>query len=512
MLIRPAVALLALAVGVASSAHKQTIFTDAKLHNETVPNTLPIIPESLASITSVDSFTTLSHPRFPHHAVRIKKSDFCDPTVSVYTGYLDVDQGAKHLFFYFFESRRNPETDDVMMWINGGPGCSGSFGLLFELGPCNIDVDGLSTNGTKWNPYSWNKEVNIFFLDQPVGVGYSYADFGETVETTEDAAHNVHAFITIFFEVFKQFEGRPLHLASESYGGQYLPVFASEIYDQNEIAKAEGRPTINLQSVLIGNGITDISTLYQGRYEIECGTAALEIPFQQISSCVRMKSALPRCQALMRDGCIDQFDHMNCGTAVAFCDAQLSTAMWASGRNVYDISKPCEGPLCYAGNAIIRDFLDASETRKMLGAESPGAFSLCSDVVGRNFASHLDKWAHHTQDYVAALLERDIRVLIYAGTYDWQCNWVANKLWVDKLDWTGRSAYAKESWRSWYVDGEKVGETKNAGPLTFVTVLGAGHMVPHDKPAEAQALVSRWLANQAVYGVEDMHTADTVTQ
>ncbi|KAG1863717.1 Alpha/Beta hydrolase protein [Suillus subluteus] len=512
MLIRPLATLLALAVGI--GAHKQAIFTDDKLHNEKVSNALPIAPENLASLT-VDSFTTLSHARFPHHAVRIKKSDFCDPTVSVYTGYLDVDQGAKHLFFYFFESRRKPETDDVMMWINGGPGSSSALGLLFELGPCSIDINGSSPNGTRWNPYSWNQEANIFFLDQPVGVGYSYADFGETVETTEDAAQNVHAFITIFFEVFKQFEGRPLHLSGESYGGRYLPIFASEIYDQNEIAKAEGRPTINLQSVLIGNGITDISTLYQGRYEIECGTAALEIPFQQISSCVRMKSALPRCQAFMRDGCIDQFDHMNCGAAVAFCDAQLSTAMWASGRNVFDISMTCENQEpCYAENAIIRDFLDAPGTRKTLGAESPGNFSLSSGIVGRNFVSHLDKWGHHTQDYVAALLERNIRVLIYAGTYDWQCNWIANKLWVDKLDWTGRSAYVNESWKSWYVDGEKAGETKNAGPLTFATVLGAGHMVPHDKPAEAQALVSRWLANQAIYGVKDMHTdtANTAAQ
>jgi carboxypeptidase C (cathepsin A) len=132
---------------------------------------------------------------------------------------------------------------------------------------------------------------------------------------------------------------------------------------------------------------------------------------------------------------------------------------------------------CYAENANIRDFLDAPGTRKMLGAESPGNFSLSSGIVGKNFASHLDKWAHHTQDYVAALLERNIRVLIYAGTYDWQCNWIANKLWVDKLDWTGRSAYMKESWRSWYVDGEKAGETKSTGPLTFATVLGAGHMM-----------------------------------
>lgn len=80
MLIRP-VALLALAVGI--GAHKQAIFTDDKLHNETVPiNALPIVPESLASLASLDSFATLSHARFPHHTVRIKKSDFCDPTVS----------------------------------------------------------------------------------------------------------------------------------------------------------------------------------------------------------------------------------------------------------------------------------------------------------------------------------------------------------------------------------------------------------------------------------------------
>jgi carboxypeptidase C (cathepsin A) len=51
-----------------------------------------------------------------------------------------------------------------------------------------------------------------------VGVGFSYADHGETVETTETAAKNVDAFLRIFFENFKQFSGRRLHLAGESYG------------------------------------------------------------------------------------------------------------------------------------------------------------------------------------------------------------------------------------------------------------------------------------------------------
>ena len=35
-----------------------------------------------------------------------------------------------------------------------------------------------------------------------------------------------------------------------------------------------------------------IVSLYDGRYEIECGTAALEVPFQKISTCVQMKIAV----------------------------------------------------------------------------------------------------------------------------------------------------------------------------------------------------------------------------
>ncbi|CAK5278138.1 unnamed protein product [Mycena citricolor] len=443
-----------------------------------------------------EEFKTLSSARFPNHRVRVKQSAFCDPTVNVYTGYLDVDEGAKHLFFYFFESRRDPAKDDVLMWINGGPGCSSSMGLLMELGPCSIDM---SSNGTVWNPHSWNSFANIFFLDQPVGVGFSYAEHGETIETTEDAAKNVHAFISLFFEAFPQFEGRALHLSGESYAGRYLPVFASEIYDQNR----QGHSNINLQSVIIGNGITDISTLYPGRYEIECGTAALEVPFQSIGTCVRMKAAvslisnltpapsslttyqLPRCQQRMKESCIDRFDAIDCQAAVSFCDSQLSSGMWASGRNVYDISKMCVGDgLCYEENQIITKYLSDPAILSLLGVSPDAAnFSSCSNAVGRQFSSHLDKWNFPTQHYVSGLLDRGIRVLIYAGTYDWQCNWVANKLWVDKLEWSGQAQYAALEWTSWGTNG-KAGEVKQSPdlPLAFVTVRG-----------ESLAMLSAWL-------------------
>lgn len=36
-----------------------------------------------------------------------------------------------------------------------------------------------------------------FISPTRVGVGFSYADYGETVETTEDAAKNIHAFVFV---------------------------------------------------------------------------------------------------------------------------------------------------------------------------------------------------------------------------------------------------------------------------------------------------------------------------
>lgn len=49
----------------------------------------------------------------------LKTSWHTDCDNSVYTGYLDVDAGAKHLFFYFFESRSNP--DKGMPLLNNAP-------------------------------------------------------------------------------------------------------------------------------------------------------------------------------------------------------------------------------------------------------------------------------------------------------------------------------------------------------------------------------------------------------
>lgn len=96
------------------------------------------------------------------------------------------------------------------MWLNGGPGCSSSTGLLFELGPCSISDNGKNTT---FNPYSWNTHSNIVFLDQPVNVGYSYGE--GSVNNSPVAGKDVYAFIELFINRFSEYSEKPFHLAAE---------------------------------------------------------------------------------------------------------------------------------------------------------------------------------------------------------------------------------------------------------------------------------------------------------
>jgi hypothetical protein len=74
-------------------------------------------------------------------------------------------------FFWFFESRKDPLHAPLVIWLNGGPGTSSTASALGENGPCIVQSD---SNSTKLNPWSWNNEVNMLYIDQPNQVGFSY--------------------------------------------------------------------------------------------------------------------------------------------------------------------------------------------------------------------------------------------------------------------------------------------------------------------------------------------------
>lgn len=224
-------------------------------------------------------------------------------------------------------------------------------------------------------------------------------------------------------------------------------------------------------------------------------------PVLPISTCIRMKQTLPRCQKWMKEACVDQLDDISCTAAWMFCETEISNPLEATGLNPYDITKPCGGPIadvfCYPINKEIKGYLSRPDVRSTLGVDEsvPQNFSLVSWEVNSAFMASMDH-VFPNQFYIAALLERGIRALIYTGVNDFACNWVGNDRMTRDMEWTGREAFSVQPLRDWLVDGKVAGQTRSAGPLTFATINDAGHMAPYDKPAESLELVNRWLANE----------------
>lgn len=96
-------------------------------------------------------------------------------------------------------------------------------GLFQEHGPCRITNDSSSVT---YNRYSWNNASNVLYIDQPVGVGFSYGS--ETVGTSGEAASDIWKFMQIFLKDsrFSKYATAPLAIWTESYGGHYGPTFA----------------------------------------------------------------------------------------------------------------------------------------------------------------------------------------------------------------------------------------------------------------------------------------------
>jgi serine carboxypeptidase-like clade 2 len=59
----------------------------------------------------------------------------------------------------------------VLLWLNGGPGCSSLLGAGQENGPFYFLPN--STN-MEVNVWSWNKNASVLYLESPPGVGFSY--------------------------------------------------------------------------------------------------------------------------------------------------------------------------------------------------------------------------------------------------------------------------------------------------------------------------------------------------
>ena len=400
-------------------------------------------------------------------------------SVKQYSGYLDDNEEDKHLFYWFFESRNDPKNDPVVLWLNGGPGCSSLTGLFLELGPSFVN----KKIGLDYNPYSWNSNASVIFLDQPVNVGYSYSS--SSVSDTVAAGKDVYALLTLFFKQFPQYAKQDFHIAGESYGGHYLPVFASEILSHKN-------RNINLQSIMIGNGLTDGLTQYAYYRPMACGDGGWPAVLDK-SECQAMDNALPRCQSLIQK-CYDSESVWSCVPASIYCNNALLGPYQRTGQNVYDVRGKCEdsGNLCYSEIGYISKYLNEEKVMKALGAEVD-SYEGCNFDINRNFLFQGD-WMMPFHRLVPDILKK-IPVLVYAGDSDFICNWLGNRAWTEALEWPGQSAYKKAPMEDLTLqsNGTKIGSVKSSGGFAFARLHAGGHMIPHDQPAASLDMFNRWL-------------------
>ncbi|KAL6301520.1 Alpha/Beta hydrolase protein [Sparassis latifolia] len=451
-------------------------------------------------------YELVSHPAFEQYQLRMKEPKLCDPTVKQYSGYLDIAQD-KHLFFWFFESRVNPADAPLVLWLNGGPGCSSSTGLLMELGPCNIDSDGRNVTSNK---HSWNTHANVIFLDQPVNVGYSYADEGTSVNTSPVAGQDVYAFLELFLSRFPKYSKLPFHIAAESYGGTYAPNIAAVVHKENQAlvrshsAASRGLMYINLASVILGNGLTNPHVQMASVPDWACDGPYAVYDDPEGPQCSALRTKVPTCQRLLKS-CNDFESRLTCVPALLYCNSQIMGPLMQLGLNPYDVRRKCDrskdGDLCYPQMSWIEMWMNLPEQKYELGVNPAQEFSACNMEVNQAFALQGDG-AHNSAKLLPELVENGIRLLVYAGTADMMCNFIGNERWVEQLESKFRDEFASAQSVPWTVtETGKIGglvrsaggHGASAGNVTFVAVHEAGHMVPFDQPEAALDLITRWI-------------------
>ncbi|XP_021734365.1 serine carboxypeptidase-like 20 [Chenopodium quinoa] len=459
-----------------------------------------------------------------------------------YSGYITLDgrqnnktSPPKNLFYYFVESERNPDKDAVVLWLNGGPGCSSFDGFVYEHGPFNFQA-GKTKNSLPLlhpNPYSWSKVASIIYLDSPTGVGLSYSENQTKYQTGDvQTARDTHTFLLKWFEQFPEFNKNPFYVAGESYGGIYVPTLASEIV---EGLKAKVNPTINFKGYVVGNGVTA-----EQKYD---GNALL--PFAHG-------------MALISDDLYREFTN-SCGLdiesdGVPECQGYRDKLYKAiQGLNIYDILEPCyhnpgneqtqnlslpnsfkqlgvtdkPHPVrkrmfgrAWPYQMLVKDglvpswpelnslqtdrrvsvpctsdevaaaWLNNESVRKAIHAKSVneiGSWSLCMSLVFNHDAGSMIKYHRNltTQGY---------RALIYSGDHDLCVPYTGTQAWTSSLGYQ-----ILDEWRPWTSNNQVAGYVQAyEHNLTFITIKGAGHTVPEYKPREALDFFSRWLEGKSI--------------
>ncbi|PWZ05273.1 Serine carboxypeptidase 24 [Zea mays] len=395
-----------------------------------------------------------------------------------YAGYVTVDAKAgRALFYYFVEAPQDPSNKPLVLWLNGGPGCS-SFGsgAMVELGPFSVHSD----NKTLYKKrHAWNRMANMLFIEIPAGVGYSYSnttsDYYNTGDqrTTDDA----YTFLITWLEKFPEYQDRDFFITGESYAGHYIPELANLILSKN---RATNVTSIKLKGVAIGNADLDDNLTLRASYDYYWMHAMI--------SGKAYKAVKDKCgfNGTYTEDCQNAMDlaTQEKGILMTMTSMHQYAKMPQTLLNQLVFGDPCT-------NHYVSSYLNRPEVQRALHANTTGLGYPWMDCSSQQI---FDNWKDSPETMLPSikkLISSGTRIWLYSGDMDAVCSFISTQYVLDNLGLPIEAA-----WRPWHVDNEVAGYVIGYKGLVFATVRGAGHMVPYYQPRRALALFSSFLEGE----------------
>ncbi|KAK8607926.1 hypothetical protein V6N13_023370 [Hibiscus sabdariffa] len=418
-----------------------------------------------------------------------------------YAGYVTVNEkNGRALFYWFYEAMSHPDEKPLVLWLNGGPGCSSvGYGATQEIGPFLVDTDG---RGIKFNNFSWNKEANMLFLESPVGVGFSYSNTSTDYDNIGDefTANDAYTFLHKWFFKFPSYRTRTFYIAGESYAGKYVPELAELIYDNNN--NMDPSLYIKLKGILLGNPETNDAEDWRGMVDYAWSHAVIsEETHRIITESCDFKSN-------------DTWSNKVCSQAVDEVIKQYKEI------DIYSLYTPvCIRDTAASDDRSIYQVMLKRTSSNMM-PRILGGFDPCLDDYAKAFYNRLDVQkalhvsdGHHVRNWSICnmkmfnnwtdskpsvlpiykkLVAAGIRIWVYSGDTDGRVPVLSTRYSISTLELP-----ITKTWRPWYHEKQVSGWFQEYKGLTFATFRGAGHAVPCFKPSSSLAFFSAFLLGDA---------------
>lgn len=425
-----------------------------------------------------------------------------------YSGYLDFGpNNRKHIHYWFVAAEKEPATAPVVVWLNGGPGCSSLDGFIYEHGPFRVD----QSDPSKLVLFEqrWSKVANMVYLEAPVGVGFSYSDrpdldYNATDDST--AIDSTDALNVFFAEKFPELKGNGLYITGESYGGVYVPTLAESILWY------QGNGTWNgaeLKGIAVGNGCSGTTIGVCGgqrdQFDTEylLGTAfipnSLKTKIRQ--SCTNWSQVTPECKALLAEAS-HIVGHVNLYDVYGECidapesDRAKKIPLGNDSILFQQQQKTRYGHTTFGGPDACIDsrfgsaYLNQPSVLKAAHlVKQDFKWSTCGNdrEKGWTYTSTRPNLPRDTYPF----LNSKIAVVIYNGDWDMCVPYTDGESWTEGMGYP-----VAKHWHPWMYNNKSqvagyatVYDTPYR--FTFITVKGGRHEVPETAPEQALELLTR---------------------